>query len=279
MQDVSKIVEEITNGIVVQASEADAGLKKMSNFSEQINAVYEYTEAMEQIADKTITTIENGSVIVEKLNTEADATTKIAQVLVNDIVDVANESNHIGYIVDTINAIAEQTNLLSLNASIEAARAGESGRGFAVVAEEIRKLADQSSEAGNQIKIIIDKIQSTTKKTTDSAKETEVNMLSQTKALESTVRVFGEMNQFTGELVSMLRQIVVSMEEIAGAKEEVLDTIRNVSAVSEESAAAAEEVTATMVEQVTAIVSLTEAAEQLMKESQDLENSMKTFIV
>lgn len=279
MQDILLAVDEVAKGGVSQAADADEGLQKMSQLSDKVNIVYENTEKMGDKVNNAIQVVNEGKEIIHDLNQKAEATAKIAEVLALDIADVSKQSNNIGSIVNTINDIASQTNLLSLNASIEAARAGESGRGFSVVAEEIRKLADQSLSAGNQIKKIIDDIQGTTKRTAESAKQTEANIVSQSEALAGTIEVFGKMNHFVMELSVGLREILLSMNDITVSKEDVLDAIRNVSAVADEASASIQEVTATVGLQVESVNSLAQAAEQLKEEAQKLEGSMARFII
>lgn len=279
MQSISLALDEVAKGVVAQAEETENTLRIMSDFSNKIDVVCGETNSMENHADQAIHTIDKGKVIVSELNKKAEATTQITKILVNDIEAVQLQSNSIGSIVDTINEIAEQTNLLSLNASIEAARAGDSGRGFAVVAEEIRKLADASMSAGNRIKKIVDNIQSTTKKTTESARTAENNVVSQTSSLKDTVEVFGEINDYVKDLVTGLKGVALSMQDVSQRGEEVLDSVRNISAVSEQAAASTQEVTATINVQVDSVMSLSEDAAKLSMQAAELEKSISKFIV
>lgn len=279
MQSISLALDEVAKGVVAQAEETETTLRIMSDFSDKIDTVCDETNNMGDHADQAIHTIDKGKIIVSELNKKAEATTQITKILVNDIEAVQIQSNSIGSIVDTINEIAEQTNLLSLNASIEAARAGDSGRGFAVVAEEIRKLADASMSAGNRIKKIVDNIQSTTKKTTESARTAESNVVSQTSSLNDTVQVFGEINDYVKDLVTGLKGVALSMQDVSERREEVLDSIRNISAVSQQAAASTQEVTATINVQVDSVMSLSEDAAKLSMQAAELEKSISKFIV
>ena len=277
MSNINGAVEEVGHGVAEQASDTEQVLKMVSDFSQIMNRVNQNTIKMQQSAQAAIQTSTKGETFVAELNEKSAQTVHITNVLAENISDVQTRSEDIGSIVDTINAIAEQTNLLSLNASIEAARAGEHGRGFAVVAEEIRKLADQSMQAGNRIKEIVDNIQNTTAVTTQSAKEAETLMHNQVDNIESTVAVFGEIKTAVDILVEGLSDVVRQVESMMSDTDRILSSIENISAVSEEAAASTQEVTATVTNQLDEVRKLAEEIDTLSKQAGELERSMQKF--
>jgi len=276
-KEISRTIDDIGQGIVQQAGDAENCFHKMSDLSEQINSVYKGTTEIEKIALNTTKITNEGMLNVKELQLKAKDTTDITQSIIVKIQDFETQSKNIGSLVNIIDEIASQTNLLSLNASIEAARAGIAGRGFAVVAEEIRKLADQSMDAVKHIKKIVTDIQLRTIDTVITARQAGEIIDSQTEALRKTVNAFENINDHVKELAENLLDISNGIKNIEAAKEIALDSIQSISAVSEETAAAAEEVNATVLHQIDSVERLRKAAYELDQEAKKLEEAISIF--
>lgn len=232
-----------------------------------------------EIAQEAQGAIENGMVIVANLGEKVQGTTEVTETIIREIRELNKESIAINSIIGTINEIAEQTNLLSLNASIEAARAGEAGRGFAVVSEEIRKLAEQSGNAGNQIGEIINHIQERLAATIETAGLAGESVAFQTEALNNTVDVFKNISQQVSKLAEDVEKITQSVGGIEQAKDDTMNAIESISTTSNQTESASEELARSTEKQLQAVEVLNDAVKRLQMDAEDLDTSVSIFKV
>jgi len=184
---------------------------------------------------------DGGNVVEQTIGKMKDIATVVSNSASN-IQKLGESSKEIGEIISVIDDIADQTNLLALNAAIEAARAGEQGRGFAVVADEVRKLAERTTEATKQIATMIKGIQS----------DTEIAVLAMNKGNEEVQNGINladrageslrEIVQSSQDVLDMINVIVVASEEQAATSEEISKNVVSISQVTAESALQIEEI-------------------------------------
>ena len=272
-------VDYINSGISQQAQDTESCLEQMNGLAERINVVHENTDEISEIAQEAQGAIENGMVIVANLGEKVQGTTEVTETIIREIRELNKESIAINSIIGTINEIAEQTNLLSLNASIEAARAGEAGRGFAVVSEEIRKLAEQSGNAGNQIGEIINHIQERLAATIETAGLAGESVAFQTEALNNTVDVFKNISQQVSKLAEDVEKITQSVGGIEQAKEDTMNAIESISTTSNQTESASEELARSTEKQLQAVEVLNDAVKRLQMDAEDLDTSVSIFKV
>lgn len=278
-KDITEAVDYINSGISQQAQDTESCLEQMNGLAERINVVHENTDEISEIAQEAQEAIENGMVIVANLGEKVQGTTEVTETIIREIRELSKESIAINSIIGTINEIAEQTNLLSLNASIEAARAGEAGRGFAVVSEEIRKLAEQSGNAGNQIGEIINHIQERLAATIETAGLAGESVAFQTEALNNTVDVFKNISQQVSKLAEDVEKIIQSVGGIEQAKEDTMNAIESISTTSNQTESASEELARSTEKQLQAVEVLNDAVKQLQMDAEDLDTSVSIFKV
>lgn len=278
-KNITEAVDYINSGISQQAQDTESCLEQMNGLAERINVVHENTDEISEIAQEAQGAIENGMVIVANLGEKVQGTTEVTETIIREIRELNKESIAINSIIGTINEIAEQTNLLSLNASIEAARAGEAGRGFAVVSEEIRKLAEQSGNAGNQIGEIINHIQERLAATIETAGLAGESVAFQTEALNNTVDVFKNISQQVSKLAEDVEKITQSVGGIEQAKEDTMNAIESISTTSNQTESASEELARSTEKQLQAVEVLNDAVKRLQMDAEDLDTSVSIFKV
>jgi methyl-accepting chemotaxis protein len=186
--------------------------------------------------------------------------------------ELDSKSQKVREIVEMINTIAGQTNLLALNAAIEAARAGEHGRGFAVVAEEVRKLAEQSGQAAEQIGAIISDMLGDIGGVVQAFAGTTTAVNSGVDTITRAHDSFSEITANVNITTSKVAEVVEMADRQARAAVSIKEAIQSVASVAQQSAAAtettaasAEEVNASIEEIAASFQALTRMADELQQ--------------
>lgn len=278
-EEVARAVQQIAGGASKQAESLDESSAVVSDLGEKVVNARDNSSSMMTASINVREATKEGTHIVNNLKETFEEASRANKELQAQIEDLANKSNRIGAITDTIKSITEQTSLLSLNASIEAARAGEAGRGFAVVADEVRKLADQSAgsaleindvitEIKNSVAIVLQRIEQSIALNEKSGEKVEVTSSSFTK-IEGAVL----------DLEQNIKAVDETLEGISGNTDNVFQSITEVAAVAQETAATAEEVSASSEEQSAGLHEVVVSAEKLNSLSEKLDEMVKKFII
>ncbi len=234
LRDLSDIIGQVSDS-AIQFNEssqviADGSQKLAAGVQTQSAATEEMSASIDELARNINTVKENAgraAEIAESTRGLAKSGGDAVQKSIEAMERITTSSKEIERIIQVISEIASQTNLLALNAAIEAARAGEHGMGFAVVAEEVRKLAERSSEAANEITNLI--------------RESSQRVDNGAQLSAMTGEVLQQIIEGVGKTAEMIAQIAAATGEQASSAAEVSSAIGQVATIVEDSAARSEE--------------------------------------
>ena len=218
-----------------------------------------------------------GRAAVEKAIQQMEKTSNQMAVSVEVVASLGERSKEIGQIVDTISGITSQTNLLALNAAIEAARAGEAGRGFAVVAEEVRTLAEESSNAAQSIADLIGAIQRDTDSAVKAMGLGQNEVKTGTSIVEESGQSFHTINELIDQLYEVIEQSRKAISEAHSSSNVVLDGVHNVEKLAQNTSEEAQSVSAATEEQTAMIHEMAEASRSLAGLAQNLQDEVSKF--
>lgn len=276
-EEVSQNINDMMKNILSEEEMMKSVEREMNKLNGSIEVSSELTNKSQGVCMSALDVAEEGrSGVKSSVNSMADISTSTT-VIIESFSELNVQAKKVTGISETIKGIAEQINLLALNASIEAARAGDAGRGFTVVAEEVRKLAEQTTqESGNihlllnDITALINKADVNVNKAKEHVDEGEGTIRSLDGKFMNIIETFESLNNYIGDLETISKEQVIISDEIMGSVEASSKNAIENSGMAQEISASAEEQTS-----ITETVS--QAAEDSAQMAMELNGLIQQF--
>lgn len=275
--NVAETVTEVAEGMEKQLKHVDGTRDNVDNVSTDIENMT--AEAQEVAADTAATAdaARQGEALMKTATERMQGIEQVVRQLESVVRKLGDNSQQIGQIVETIASIADQTNLLALNAAIEAARAGDAGRGFSVVAEEVRKLAEQSSVAAEEIKNRIGSVQADTNAAVNAMQKGTIEVQQGAEAVESVGVQFTNIMEMVTSIEQKMHSISQSASTVASGTRNIVTAVDNIDDVSRVTSDHTQTISAAAEEQSASSEEIAAASQSLANMATEMQNAIGKF--
>ncbi|MEZ6164524.1 MAG: methyl-accepting chemotaxis protein [Phycisphaerales bacterium] len=252
LQDSANQISSTTTQVAALANETHSGMGHQTQLVERCSAaIIELSSSAEEVAVKSKQAAEHasasgesanqGSCVVDSTITDMRKINEAVSAGSTSVSELGRRSEEIGQVIAVINDIADQTNLLALNAAIEAARAGEHGRGFAVVADEVRKLADRTTQATDEVEQSITAIRQDTARAVAQMQQGTECVNSGVEQASAAGESLNQIKSYAVDLSDMVNSIAAATDEQSAASSDVSRTIQEIASVTQQVSSSASE--------------------------------------
>ena len=256
-------VKQLSESALTQAQEINFTLESIDEINQSIETVANYAQEAAQIA-------RNGSIQAKEGDMAMDATVnsieKIRTTVANTakkVKQLAESSQEIAQIVEIISGISEKTNLLAFNASVEAARAGEHGEGFRIVAEEVRRLADRTTEATKDIQQLVTTIQQDTSSVLEGMETSTTEVVNGSELVKMTKANLRSLAETSQRIDEYLKSISTNTIDQTNTSRQVNEKINGIALVAKTTSSEAQTVV--------------QSLRTLVEEAENLQSSVSQF--